>query len=333
MVQWYWMIFSNTIDIEWSIFIVEWYVQIPLRVPLKHYFIIEWANGIQWYSEIPFIIPLKSDLLLKSMFRYHWEYNWYNILVLNSPMILNGFSNTIENTLSLSGPNIIETTNELWFIVEKYVQIPLRVPLKHVLSLNGFNIEWSSGTEWYSQIPLTIPLKYIYCWMVCSNTTESTIETIYYYWIVQWNSMVFPNTIDNTTEVWFIVEWYVQIPLRVPLKHNFRIEWSNGIERYSQIPLRIPLQSDLLLNSMFRYHWEYHWNMFYHCVVQWLWMILSNTIENTTEIWLIIEQSVPLPLRVPMKPDLIIKWSSGTEWYSQMPLTVPLKYIYCWLVC
>ena len=54
-------------------------------------------------------------------------------------------------------------------------------------------------------------------------------------------------------------------------------------------------------------------------------MIFSNTIENTTEIWFIIEKYVPIPLGVALKPDFTIEWSYGTEWYSQIPLTIPLK--------
>ena len=49
--------------------------------------------------------------------------------------------------------------------------------------------------------------------------------------------MVFSNTIENTTEVWFIVKNYVHIPLRVSLK----IMVLNGIEWYYNLPLRIPL--------------------------------------------------------------------------------------------
>ena len=53
--------------------------------------------------------------------------------------------------------------------------------------------------------------------------------------------MVFSNTIENTTEVTFIVAQYVQIPLREQLKQNVITEWS-----------------DLLLNGMFQYRCEYH---------------------------------------------------------------------------
>ena len=42
-------------------------------------------------------------------------------------------------------------------------------------------------------------------------------------------------------------------------------------------------------------------------------MVFSDTIENNTEIWFIVEEHVPIPLRVPLKPDFIIEWSSGTE--------------------
>ena len=150
--------------------------------------------------------------------------------------------------------------------------------------------------------------------------------------------MVFSNTTENTTEVWFIVEKYVQIPLRIPLK------------------------SDLLLKSMFRYHWEYHWNMIYHWVIQWYWAVLSNTIANTTKVWFIVEKYIQIPLRLLLKHVLslsstmvlngILKyhweyhwnmfyhwvvqwylmvfyfttgWSNGPEWYYELPFTVPLS--------
>ena len=272
---------------------------------------------VKWYSQISLGIPLKSDLLLKSMFRYHWQYYWnmfYHWMVQWYWMIL---SNTIESTI------------EIWFIIEQSVPLPLRVPLKPDLF-----IEWSSCTEWYSQIPLTIPLKYIYCWMVCSNTTKRTIETMFYYWIVQWYSMVFPNT----------SQWY------------------------SQIPLRIPLKSDLLLNGMFRYHWEYHWNNIlllnapmvfnailkyhweYHCSLSYVWTVCSDNTESTIETCVITDwsngiewyyqillrvplkydlllNSVPLPLRVPFKSDLN-EWSSGSKWYFHIPLNVPLRILF-----
>ena len=54
-------------------------------------------------------------------------------------------------------------------------------------------------------------------------------------------------------------------------------------------------------------------------------MIFSNTIENTTEIKFINGKYVPVPLGVPLKPDVIIEWSSGTEWYYQIPLMIQLK--------
>ena len=130
-----------------------------MRESLKQDFIIiEWSNGIEWYSQIPLTISLKSDLFMNSMFKYHWEYHWNRILILNGPMVLND--------------------------ILKY--------------------HW----HW---------VKYIYCWMVCSNTTESTIETLFYYWMGQWYSMIFWNAVYNTTEVWFIVEECVQIPLRIQL--------------------------------------------------------------------------------------------------------------------
>ena len=53
--------------------------------------------------------------------------------------------------------------------------------------------------------------------------------------------MVFSNTIENTTEVTFIVAQYVEIPLREQLKQDFIIECS-----------------DLLLKGMFQYLCEYH---------------------------------------------------------------------------
>jgi len=48
--------------------------------------------------------------------------------------------------------------------------------------------------------------------MAFSNIIESTIEALFYHWIVQW--------------------WYFHIPLRVPFKQCFIIEWPNGIEWY-----------------------------------------------------------------------------------------------------
>ena len=134
--------------------------------------------------------------------------------------------------------------------------------------------------------------------------------------------MVFSTTIENTTEIWFIIEKYVLITLGVPLKPDFITEWSNGTEWYSQIPLKIPLKFDLLLSSMFKYRWENHWNKMLSLNGP---MVFSNTIENTTKIWFIIEKYVPIPLGVPLKPDFIIEWFNGIEWYSQIPLRIPMK--------
>ena len=77
--------------------------------------------------------------------------------------------------------------------------------------------------------------------------------------------MVFPNTIEKTTEVWFIVEKYVQIPLRVPLKHV------------------LPLSSPVVLYGILKYQWEYHWSLIY------CWKVCSDTICSTIETWFIIE--------------------------------------------
>ena len=77
--------------------------------------------------------------------------------------------------------------------------------------------------------------------------------------------MVFPNTIEKTTEVWFIVEKYVQIPLVVPLKHD------------------LSLSSPMVLNGILKYHWEYHWSLIY------CWKVCSDTIESTIETSFIIE--------------------------------------------
>ena len=161
---------------------------------------------VQCYSQIPLIKPLKSDLLLKSIFRYHWEYHWIMFYHWVVQWYCTVFSSTIENT------------TEIWFIVEKYVPIPLRVPLKQVLSLSS-------------------PMY----------------------------SMVFWNTIENTTEVWFIVEKYVPIPLRVPLKQV------------------LSLSSPMVFNGILKYHWEYHWSLIY------CWKVCSDTFESTTEKSVIIE--------------------------------------------
>ena len=67
----------------------------------------------------------------------------------------------------------------------------------------------------------------------------------------------------------------------------------------------LPLKTDLFLNNIFKYHWEYHWKMFCYWMVEWNWLVFSNVIESTTEVWFIIEQYVPIPLRVPLKPDVI----------------------------
>ena len=73
--------------------------------------------------------------------------------------------------------------------------------------------------------------------------------------------MVFPNTIEKTTEVWSIVEKYVQIPL----KHV------------------LPLSSPMVLYGILKNHWEYHWRMIY------CWKVCSDTIGITIETWFIIE--------------------------------------------
>ena len=137
----------------------------------------------------------------------------------------------------------------------------MRVPLKPDYN---FIIERSNGIEWYFYIPLSVPLKCFNTgwsngtyWVIFSNTIENTtkvwfiieqyaidriIEPRLYYWIFQWYWMVFWNTIENTTEVTCIVAQYVQILLREQLKQDVIIEWS-----------------DLLLKGMFHYRCEYHW--------------------------------------------------------------------------
>jgi len=52
--------------------------------------------------------------------------------------------------------------------------------------------------------------------------------------------MLFSNAIENTTEVWVIVEQYVQI---TPLKHV------------------LSLIGPIVLNAIIKYYWEYHWTM------------------------------------------------------------------------
>ena len=152
-------------------------------------------------------------------------------------------------------------------------------------------------SEWYFLRSYSASSSMV-LWMECHSE---------YYWRRCWRASYKYNSIDNTTEVWFIVEWYVQIPSRVPLKQYFIFEWSNGIEWYSQIPLRIPLKSDLLLKSMFQYHWEYHWNLIYHRMVQWYWVMFSNTIENTTE-------NNILPLDGPLVLNGITHYHSEYHW-------------------
>ena len=174
-VQWYWVVLLYTIErtaknaltLDGPMVRTEWYSQIPLRIllksdlllnsmvlieSLKQDFIIEWSNATEWYSKIPLKIPLKSHLLLHSMFKYHWENNWNKILSLN-----------------------------VWFIIERNVPIPLRVPL-----MPYFIIEWSNGTEWY--------------WMVLQITAENTIES---YW----------NTIEWSNGT----EWYSLVFNGIPL--------------------------------------------------------------------------------------------------------------------
>ena len=87
--------------------------------------------------------------------------------------------------------------------------------------------------------------------------------------------------------------------MTVPLKPDYIIERSNGTEWYFYIPLNVSLK------KCFNTEWS---NGTY-------WVIFSNTIENTTKVWFIMERNVAIPLRVPLKRDFIIEWSNGTEWY------------------
>ena len=62
--------------------------------------------------------------------------------------------------------------------------------------------------------------------------------------------MVFSNTIENTTELSFIVAQYAQIPLREQLKQDFIIEWSDLLLKgmfHVPIPLRVPLNPDFII--------------------------------------------------------------------------------------
>ena len=226
------MIFSNTIKNTTEIwFIIEKYVPIPLGVPLKPDFIIEWFSGIECYSQIPLTIPLKSDLLLNGMFKYHWEYHWNKILLLNGPIVLKGILKYHwEYHWSLT---------YYWKVCSDTIESTIETCLI---------IEWSNGIQRYSQIPLRIPQKsdlllqsmFKYHWKYHWN--------MFYHWVVQWCWMVFSYTIESTTENYIL-------PLDGPMVLNGitnyhweyhwpywnTIEWSNGIEWYYKLPLKIPL--------------------------------------------------------------------------------------------
>ena len=133
MVQWYWMVFLNTIEVPLKPdYIIErsngteWYFYIPLIVSLKNVLTL---NGpmvrTKWYSQIPLRILLKYDLLLKGMFQYRCEYHWSVILSLNGPMVPNG--------------------------IEWYYKLPLRIPLSPTeIPLNGPMV--LNGIQWYSMV-------------------------------------------------------------------------------------------------------------------------------------------------------------------------------------
>ena len=161
---------------------------------------------------------------------------------------------------------------------------------------------WSSGTEWYIQILLLeittetsiyiIPLN-INC-MYHRNNIYHTYDTFKYHWnkISSLNGpMVFPNTIEKTTEVWFIVERYM-------FRYHWHYHWNviyhwvvqwYIVEKYVPIPLRVPLKqvlslsSPMVFNGILKYHWEYHWSLIY------CWKVCSDTIESTIETSFIIE--------------------------------------------
>ena len=74
--------------------------------------------------------------------------------------------------------------------------------------------------------------------------------------------MVFSYTIESTTEILFIIEKYVPIPLILSL---------NG---------------PMVLNGIKKYHWEYHWVLLKHLGTEWYWVVLQITIESIIESYL-----------------------------------------------
>ena len=189
--------------------------------------------------------------------------------------------------------------------------------------------------KYHWQYHWSLLISLIWYWMVFLYTIERIAKKCFN---TEWSNgtywVIFSNTIENTTKVWFIIEQYVYILLIESF--DFIIEWSNGTEWYSQIPLKIPLKSHLLLHSMFYYHWENNWNKilslndliynwkecsntvastidawFYHWMVQWYWMVLQITAENTIESYW-----------------NTIGWSNGTEWYSMVFNAIPLA-LFC----
>ena len=96
-------------------------------------------------------------------------------------------------------------------------------------------------------------------------------------------------------------------------------------EWYSQIQLRILLNSDLLLNSMLKYHWENPCNK-----------ILSlndpKIMIITLKYYLLVTKICSNTVGIPLKPDVII---------GSIVLNGILKYhwqchwslVYCWIVC
>ena len=109
-----------------------------------------------------------------------------------------------------------------WYIVEQYVQIPLRVTLKSDLLLKTM-----------------------------SNTIGSTIKVWFYHWKVQWNWMVFSYSINSITENNILplngsIDWIVlQITIESTIEFYWStIEWYNGTEWYCVV-LQITIENTI----------------------------------------------------------------------------------------